>query len=404
LSVWKPGRDLAVDEIIVRFEGRSKDTTTVPNKPTPTGYKVWGVAQRGFLIVWNWHTPGIKNGPVGVRTPRELGGTKKEGKGGNKTQAVVLHLLNRLPKPPQGSGYHVYLDNLFVSTRFVQYARSKGVAITGTCRDTGGVIKELLELKKKDKKDVIPWGETYSMYTPNGEVCHIGWKDQAFVLMMSSFMSGDPRVLRQRKRPKKTSSKAKTARVPFGDQAIKELSIPAVADGYNYHMGAVDEFDHLTAQNPGLRHIERGGHQALEHWLLRTVLVNCYLLALCSDVPEPREINFRSQADFRRQLITALMAKGREGDVCPKRRISRISQGADQVPARSHEQVKLGKKGMCVYCKGLRLRDRPKKRVALAQIASNQGRKSSTHQSFYGCKECDVHLCKNRGCFDVFHR
>jgi hypothetical protein len=30
--------------------------------------------------------PGDKNGPVGVRIPRELGGTIKAGKGGNKTQ------------------------------------------------------------------------------------------------------------------------------------------------------------------------------------------------------------------------------------------------------------------------------------------------------------------------------
>jgi hypothetical protein len=110
---------LAVDEIIIRFEGRVKEITTIPNKPTPTGFKVWGIAQRGFLIIWNWHIPGIKNGPVGVRTSRELGGTKKAGNSRNKTQAVVLHLLNRLPKPSQGSGYYIYLDNLFVSTRFV---------------------------------------------------------------------------------------------------------------------------------------------------------------------------------------------------------------------------------------------------------------------------------------------
>jgi hypothetical protein len=395
---------LAVDEIIVRFEGRSKETTTVPNKPTPTGYKVWGAAQRGFLLIWNWHIPGQKNGPVGVRTPRELGGTIKAGNGGNKTQAVVLHLIKRLPKPPEGSGYHVYLDNLFISTRFVQYARSQGVAITGTCRTTGGVIKELLDLQKSDKKDVIPWGETYSRYTPNGEVCHVGWKDQAFVLMMSSFMSGDERILRLRKRPKETSSKAKTARVPFGNQATKVLSIPAIADEYNYHMGTVDEFDHLTAQNAGLRHVERGGHQALEHWLLRTVLINCYLLALCSDLPEPREVNFRSQQDFRRQLISALIAKSNGGEHCPKRGISRISGGADQVPIRAHKQVKLERVGECVNCKGLRFTDRPKRRLPLSQIAANQGRGSSRHESQYGCEQCDVHLCKKRGCFDIFHR
>jgi hypothetical protein len=117
---------------------------------------------------------------------------------------------------------------------------------------------------------------------------------------MSSFISGDEPVLWLRKRPKETSSKAKTIRMPFCNQAIKVLLIPAIADGYNYYMRAVNKFDYLTAQNAGLRYVERGGHQALEHWLLHTVLVNCYLLALCSDVPEPREISFRSQQDFRR--------------------------------------------------------------------------------------------------------
>ncbi len=70
-------------------------------------------------------------------------------------QAVVLPLIKRLPKPPQGSSYHVFLDNLFVSTRFVKYARSQGVGVTGTCRDKSGIMKELVDLKKEDKKDII---------------------------------------------------------------------------------------------------------------------------------------------------------------------------------------------------------------------------------------------------------
>jgi hypothetical protein len=221
---------------------------------------------------------------------------------------------------------------------------------------------------------------------------------------MSSFITGDSRVNRLRKRPKESSSKAKTTRTPFGNAATKVLSIPVVADRYNYNMRAVDEFDHLTTQNAGLQHVERGGNQALEHWLLRVVLINCYLLSLYSDVPEPRAVSFRSQSDFRGQLISVLLAKGRDGEVCPKRRILRISSRADQVPLESHEQVKLGNRGICVCCRGLRFTDRPKKRVVLAQIALNQGRKSSIHESIYGCKQCDVYLCKERGCFDVFHR
>jgi hypothetical protein len=88
-------------------------------------------------------------------------------------------------------------------------------------------------------------------------------------------------------------------RKPFGKEPIKVLSIPVIADGYNYYMEVVNEFDYLTAQNASLQHVERGGYQALEHWLLRTVLINCYLLALCSNIPEPRAVSFRSQQDFR---------------------------------------------------------------------------------------------------------
>ena len=107
-------------------------------------------------------------------------------------------------------------------------------------------------------------------------------------------MSSDEKVLQLRKRPKETSFKAKTSKAPFGHNAVKELLIPAIADGYNYHMGAIDKFNHLIAQNAGLQHVRRGGAQALKHWLLYTVLVNSYLLALCSNAPELRQINFKS--------------------------------------------------------------------------------------------------------------
>jgi hypothetical protein len=64
---------------------------------------------------------------------------------------------------------------------------------------------------------------------------------------MSSPLSDNQRALRIRKRPKKTSSKAKTAQKLFGNNTIKELSIPAVADHYNHFMGTLDKFNHLTA-------------------------------------------------------------------------------------------------------------------------------------------------------------
>jgi hypothetical protein len=83
---------------------------------------------------------GNKNSLLGVRTPRELKGTIKAGKGGNKIQVIALHLIKRLLKPLKGLGYHVFFNNLFISTRMVKYTCSQGVSITSTCRDNKGVI------------------------------------------------------------------------------------------------------------------------------------------------------------------------------------------------------------------------------------------------------------------------
>ncbi|PMD62898.1 uncharacterized protein K444DRAFT_523625, partial [Hyaloscypha bicolor E] len=82
----------------------------------------------------------------------------------------------------------------------------------------------------------------------------------AFILIMFSFILGNKRVERLRKRPKETSSKAKTMQKPFSKEPVKVLSISVIADGYNYYIGAVNEFNYLTAQNAGLRYVERGGH------------------------------------------------------------------------------------------------------------------------------------------------
>jgi hypothetical protein len=60
-------------------------------------------------------------------------------------------------------------------------------------------------------------------------------------------LSSNERIIRLRRRLKETSFKAKTAQAPFSKEAIKELSIPAIADKYNYYIRAVNEFNYLAA-------------------------------------------------------------------------------------------------------------------------------------------------------------
>ncbi|KAF2178678.1 pea pathogenicity protein, partial [Zopfia rhizophila CBS 207.26] len=50
---WKyytPGTHLAVDESIKRFTSRAKETVNIPSKPTLEGFKMWVLANKGYVI------------------------------------------------------------------------------------------------------------------------------------------------------------------------------------------------------------------------------------------------------------------------------------------------------------------------------------------------------------------
>jgi Transposase IS4 len=128
------------------------------------------------------------------------------------------------------------------------------------------------------------------------------------VLYQSSVYHGNSTHTLLRKRPKETSTSAKTARVVFGKEYQKLLEIPEHIDDYNHRAKAVDQGDQLKCYTPGLRPIKRGGWQSIFHWLLNTVLVNSYLLSFHSDVPESQR--FRTQYAFRKAVQRALFEQG----------------------------------------------------------------------------------------------
>jgi hypothetical protein len=55
---WIPHRDVAVDECIQGFSGRSKDTVIIRLKPVSEGYKIWIIADNGYVVGFLWHQPG----------------------------------------------------------------------------------------------------------------------------------------------------------------------------------------------------------------------------------------------------------------------------------------------------------------------------------------------------------
>lgn len=94
-EAYVPSRDIAVDEAMIAFQGRSTLKQYMPLKPTKRGIKVWALADscNGYIHRFEIYT----------------------GKGdGDKAQTglgakVVTNLTSHL----QGKNYHVYCDNFF---------------------------------------------------------------------------------------------------------------------------------------------------------------------------------------------------------------------------------------------------------------------------------------------------
>lgn len=246
---WNPTTHLAVDEGIQRFQGRAKETVKVPLKPIPEGFKIWCLANDGYILDWLYHAR--SSGPV------DLDNYWTVDCGFPATQAVVLDLL--LQAGIHNDSRHiVWLDNLFTSTRLLSTLREEGFGAAGTVRTTKtkaewiadtpaaadtaadtapatqqqsrrskkaakakpepnrGLKPSLTELKT-DFSSQIPWGKLYGCLSADGKVLQFAWKDQNVVLFMSTVSKSPPDFIRKlRKRPAQTATNARTSRAVFG--------------------------------------------------------------------------------------------------------------------------------------------------------------------------------------------
>ncbi|KAK7434448.1 AC transposable element-derived protein 4 [Colletotrichum acutatum] len=250
-SLYEPGSDLTVDEAMVRFTGRSLETTTIPTKPIPTGYKIWILAQSGCCIRWLWHVHG--KGPYAlVPQARPAGAAAGKLALLTPTQRVVTTLVSLLP----AATYHVFLDNLFASIRLFRTLRKQQVGASGTCRKDSGIDK-ILGAEKETEGRGIPWGDIHCIPTLDGEVgCQpaqprrtqltrkqvnqFTWKDNALVLFLSTVFQDGQEVIRSRRRPAGDTAAKKAARQVFGPDVRKDLPVPRAIDEYNHKMNGVD--------------------------------------------------------------------------------------------------------------------------------------------------------------------
>ena len=128
-EVYTPGRELAVDEAMIKFQGRSSLKQYMPQKPIKRGIKVWVLADShtGFFSRLEVYT-----GKKGNTTEVNLGG----------------RVVKDLTMDFRGKWHRVFFDNFFTSKTLLCELEAAGIYGCGTARSDRRLFPEALKKPK----------------------------------------------------------------------------------------------------------------------------------------------------------------------------------------------------------------------------------------------------------------
>ena len=134
-----------------KFKERTTQKITIPDKPIPTGFKIFGLGDSGYIYDWECTRPGLAEGVlrekkrISVSIPNSFLFTFL-----NPTQSVIIRSTKCLNIYVQkGLSSHLFLDNLFVCWKSAIVLKERGITITSTVRKgASGYPPRLLQLLK----------------------------------------------------------------------------------------------------------------------------------------------------------------------------------------------------------------------------------------------------------------
>jgi hypothetical protein len=358
----------------------------MPNKPIPQGYKIFALADHGYIYAF---TPSSRSKSlVEVVKHKDL----------TMTGSMVLGLLKHLPLLHKH--YVIYLDNYFTSIGLFQILRDQGIGACGTTRTNKNDFPPLIrQLKERGIK--TPWN-TLCAIPKNGVLCFL-WQDNNIVTGLSTIHTVDKTadlIERERKRPSKTSTSAAIARAPFGDSVKKKLHIPVLIDDYNHYMGAVDIANQLRAEYVTHKPTFRSWWP-LFYWILDAAVVNAYRISCISR--QEQKLPILKQLEFRKVLYQQLFEYVND---CPrpsmarpyKRKMTEFNFPESRLDkSLSHTLIQLPpkKRPSCTWCHFTKNRRVKDAEGSLRVLQTN-----------WQCSDCKIPLCHPRTgrlCSKEFH-
>ena len=131
-ELYHPNRDLAVDEAMIKFQGRSSLKQYMPMKPIKRGIKVWvlGDSRNGYFSRFQVYS-GKEN-------------TTESGLGARVVKDLTSHI--------KGKNHHVFFDNFFTGTKIIHDLLADGIYACGTVNSNRKGFPTDLKLKRLEKR------------------------------------------------------------------------------------------------------------------------------------------------------------------------------------------------------------------------------------------------------------
>ena len=328
-AAYYPDREIAVDETIIPFKGRSCMKVYKPQKPHKWGLNCWNLAESKTGYIWN----------------SEL----YQGKTNNQTEVgMTSRVVKSLCQPLYNKGHHIYMDNFFTSPDLFNDLADNQVGACGTLRINRTGTPDEIKNSKLKKNDP-------SVIAQDGDLLFISWFDKRQVNVLSAVHNAA------------TFRKEIRAR---GQQVPRIVDKAIAIECYTKYMGGVDRADQGMWYHLNI-------HKSLKWWkkvfvyLLEVSYVNSWIIW------KSLHPGIRQQPDtFRNAIVHGLLDGLVRQNVRPGRR------SLDR-PARLTERHFLT----------MNKERTPAGRPSKPDCTVCSNRAVRHHQTEYLCIECNKPMC-----------
>jgi hypothetical protein len=341
---YSPNENQAIDEGMVGYKGRESHVQYMPAKPVKRGIKIFCRcdSQTGYLHQMEIYLGKVNTAPT--------------------TQGVYFEVIDRLTRDIRDKYHRLFFDNLYTGIPLLLFLLQNKIYATGTIRQNQKFVPNQWPAGKLSR------GEHKALQDKNHpHLTLVAWQDTKVVRVCSCAIS-----------PHRVTECLRRV-----GGVLQRVNQPLALAHYNKHYGGVDRFDQRRAKYRVGR-FSRKSWKYLFHFYVNTSIINGHLLYTeTSTRPKPssryEQLQFR--AELMKELIGGFSTKQKSVIVKPP-----VFGPNSRASIINHENVHMNAKR--VRRCGAHSRFKPNGRA--------------TKQTAYGCKACNIHLCKE--CHNMFHQ